>query len=116
MGLSKFVDRCEPLDDNSSMNGTGQKYYGNVEETIEEVLSDHSDEKDPKSRLSHSSNSTKNRRKFLPFSESQFSFYTHGKSNRRAQSTICILESEAIAEELEEYDHYNPSENEHKPS
>jgi hypothetical protein len=68
MGLSKFVDRCEPLDDRSSTGG--QKSYGNVEETIEEVFSDHSEEMDKKSRLSHSSHSSKNMRRFLPYSES----------------------------------------------
>jgi len=55
MDLSKFVDRLEPLEDNSSMTGTTSKYYGNVEETIEEELSDHSAEDDKKSKLSHSS-------------------------------------------------------------
>jgi len=113
MDLSKFVDRLEPLEDNSSMTGTTSKYYGNVEETIEEELSDHSAEDDKKSKLSHSSQSSKRQKKFLPFSESSFSFYNiRNNKNRRAHSSICHLESEAIAEELEEYDLYNPSETE----
>jgi len=49
--------------------------------------------------------------------ESQFSFYNvrNMKHNRRAHSSICHLESEAIAEELEEYDLFNPSETELRP-
>lgn len=55
LDLTKLIDRLEPNDDSSA----GQvRYYGNVNETIEEEISDHDDECDKKSRFSHSSQSS----------------------------------------------------------
>jgi len=57
MDLAKLVDKLEPLDDSS----LGVKYSRNVEDTIEEVHSDHDEEFDKKSRLSSSSRSSNTR-------------------------------------------------------
>lgn len=43
LDLSKLIDRLEPMDDSSAVHS---KYYGNVNETIEEEISDHDDECD----------------------------------------------------------------------
>ena len=56
LDLSKLIDRLEPMDENSS--AMHSKYYSNVNETIEEEISDHDDEYDQKSRFSHSSKSS----------------------------------------------------------
>jgi len=92
-----------------------------VEETIEEVFSDHDEELDRgdrKSRNSRSSlsNSFRNENSSLQ-KEKQFSFFSsmrNKRSNRRAYSSICALESETIAEELEEYEFGHPSESDHR--
>ena len=53
VALSKLSDKLEPLDDSSAV---ASKYYGNVNETIEEEHSDHSDEFENKSGImSHNS-------------------------------------------------------------
>jgi hypothetical protein len=56
LDLSKLIDRLEPMMDDSS--AVHSKYYGNVNETIEEEMSDHDDGCDKKSRFSHSSTSS----------------------------------------------------------
>lgn len=59
MDLAKLVDKLEPLDDSSH----GFKYSRKVEETIEEVKSDHSEEfDDQKSGLSSNSRSSHSNR------------------------------------------------------
>lgn len=55
LDLSKLIDRLDPMSDSSAMQS---KHYANVNETIEEEISDHDDEFDRKSRLSHSSKSS----------------------------------------------------------
>lgn len=43
LDLCKLIDRLDPMDDTSN---NLSKYYGNVNETIEEEISDHDDECD----------------------------------------------------------------------
>jgi len=105
LDLSKLIDKLEPLDDSSVVNS---KYYGNVNETIEEEGSDHSDEFDNGSRSHNSSNSYKREGKNLqstPFHTSLFPFGLGKRKIPKSRSLICLLESETIAEELEEYEY-----------
>ena len=103
LDLSKLIDRLEPMDDSSAVHS---KYYGNVNETIEEEISDHDDEVDKQSRLSHSSKSSNSSRVKKRVGDSYLSFMSIISDKiRRARSHICQLESETIAEELEEYDY-----------
>ena len=103
LDLSKLIDRLEPNDDSSA----GVRYYGNVNETIEEEISDHDDECDKKSRLSHSSQSSSQRRGKKGQGAHYLSFLSIISDKiRRAKSHICQLESEAIVEELDDYDNY----------
>ena len=55
LDLSKLIDRLDPMDDTSNNHS---RFYGNVNETIEEEISDHDDECDKTSKLSHSSKSS----------------------------------------------------------
>jgi len=55
LDLQKLIDKLEPMDDSSAVHS---KYYGNVNETIEEEISDHDDEYDKKSRFSSSAKSS----------------------------------------------------------
>jgi hypothetical protein len=70
LDLAKLIDRLEPLDNRSGHN---DKYYGNVEETIEEELSSSSNEKanekGSKSSFLSSTSSNKRRKRFLLSSE-----------------------------------------------
>lgn len=104
LDLSKLIDKLEPMDDSSAVHS---KYYGNVNETIEEEISDHDDECDNKSRLSHSSKSSNQKRvQSKKGGDHYLSFMSIISDKiRRARSHICELESETIAEELEEYDY-----------
>lgn len=110
-----MIDKLEPLDDSSAV---ASKYYGNVNETIEEENSDHSDEFENKSnsRLSHNSSHSSYQRENRLQRPDSFSFYPSlfpfGLGSRKmpkARSLMCQLESETIAEELEEYDYAMPS-------
>ena len=104
LDLSKLIDKLEPADDSSAAQHS--KYYGNVNETIEEEISDHDDEVDKQSRLSHSSKSSNSNRVKKRVGDSYLSFMSIISDKiRRARSHICQLESETIAEELEEYDY-----------
>ena len=101
LDLSKLVDRLEPMMDDSS--AVHSKYYGNVNETIEEEISDHDDECDQKSKLSHSSKSSNQKRGKTGKGDHYLSFMSIISDKiRRARSHICELESETILEELEE--------------
>lgn len=103
LDLQKMIDRLEIMDDSSAMHS---KYYGNVNETIEEEISDHDDEFDKKSKLSHSSQSSNKQRGKKHTGDHYLSFMSIITDKiRRAKSHICQLESETIAEELEEYDY-----------
>jgi len=56
LDLQKLIDKLEPADDSSAVHS---KYYqANVNETIEEEISDHDDAFDRKSKLSQSSKSS----------------------------------------------------------
>ena len=62
LNLTKIIDRYEPLDDSSQKaSQKGSKYYGNLNETIEEEISDHDDDMDGK--ISHSSRSSNRMRR-----------------------------------------------------
>ena len=61
MDLAKLIDKLEPLDELSMAGASVGKYYGVVEETIEEEISDHDEELDKKSKLSLSSQSRSSR-------------------------------------------------------
>ena len=109
LDLSKLVDKLEPLDYESA--GLS-KYYGNVNETIEEEHSDHDEEFDNKSKGSlsrisqHSSHSSQRNR--AGRHDQYFSFmslFQSGLKIPKARSLIERMESETIAEELEEYDY-----------
>ena len=105
LDLSKLIDKLEPLDDSSAV---ASKYATNVNETIEEEGSDHSEEHD-NSRSHHSSSSLHaQRREQFPFSASLFPFGLKGRIPK-SRSLICQLESETIAEELEEYEYIQPT-------
>ena len=103
LDLQKLIDKLEPTDDSSAVHS---KYYqANVNETIEEEISDHDDEYDKKSRLSHSSKSSNQKRAKKGKGDHYLSFMSIISDRlRRARSHICELESESIAEELEECD------------
>ena len=102
LDLAKLIDRLEPMDDSSAVHS---KYYGNVNETIEEEISDHDEEFDRKSRLSHSSKSSNQKRGKKTKGDHHLSFMSIISDKiRRARSHICELESEAIAEELDDND------------
>ena len=91
------------MDDSSAVHS---KYKTNVNETIEEEISDHDEECDRKSHLSHSSKSSNHRRVKQGKGDHYLSFMSIISDKiRRARSHICELESETIAEELEEYDY-----------
>ena len=103
LDLSKLIDRLEPMDDSSAVHS---KYKNNVNETIEEEISDHDDEVDKKSKLSHSSKSSNQKRVKKGKGDHYLSFMSIISDKiRRARSHICELESETIAEELEEYEY-----------
>ena len=105
LDISKLIDKLEPLDDSSAV---ASKYYGNVNETIEEEGSDHSDEFDARSRSHNSSSSYKRDGKSIqstPFYTSLFPFGLGKRKMPKSRSLICFLESETIAEELEEYEY-----------
>lgn len=107
LDLSKLMDKLEPLDDSSA----AAKYAGNVTDTIEEEIQDDDDEAETHSRLSqHSSNSSRrNNRRFYDINSNPafMSFLRHHR-RPRPRSSITQLESEAIMEELEEYDYTMP--------
>ena len=109
MDLSKLIDKLEPSDELSAM--ASKHYYGNVNETIEEEIADDDEEIDKKSRLSHSSHSSQRQRKrkeknnIGDYINHQFLNLVKDKIPK-ARSLICQLESETIAEELEEYEYY----------
>ena len=87
LDLSKLIDRLEPMDDSSAMHS---KYYGNVNETIEEEISDHDDEFDKKSKLSYSSQSSDKERGKKRRGDHYLSFMSIiGDKIRRAKSHIC---------------------------
>lgn len=88
MDLSKLIDRLEPLEDSSQM---GSKYYGKVNETIEEEISDHDDEFDKKSKLSHSSRSSNRHARKRPSKGDTYLSFMSIISDRvtRARSHIC---------------------------
>lgn len=103
LDLQKLIDRLEPADDSSAVHS---KYFGNPNETIEEEISDHDDEFDKKSRLAHSQNSSSQKRVKKGKGDHYLSFMSIISDKiRRARSHICELESETIAEELEEYEY-----------
>ena len=100
--LDRLIDKLQPLDSNSV---TGSKYYGNVNETIEEELSDPDEDE---SRGFLSSHSSKQRKGSLlnsdePVNPLSMKFF-RDKVHRASKSMISLLDSETIAEELEEYD------------
>ena len=102
LDLQKLIDRLEPADDSSAVQS---KFYGNVNETIEEEISDHDDECEKKSRLSHSSQNSNQKHKKKGDHYLSFMSIISDKI-RRARSHVCELESETIAEELEyEYEY-----------
>ena len=86
-------------------------YYGNVNETIEEEIADDDDEVEKVSRLSHSSHSSQRQRKTRRKSNNIGDHINHHFLSLvkdkipKARSLICQLESETIAEELEEYEY-----------
>jgi hypothetical protein len=91
------------MDDSSAMHS---KYYGNVNETIEEEISDHDEECANKSKFSHSSQSSNHKRVRKGGGDTYLSFMSIISDKiKRARSHICQLESETIAEELEEFDY-----------
>jgi hypothetical protein len=103
LDLSKLLDKFEPMDDSSAMHS---KYYGNVNETIEEEISDHDEECANKSKFSHSSQSSNHKRVRKGGGDTYLSFMSIISDKiKRARSHICQLESETIAEELEEFDY-----------
>ena len=108
LDISKLIDRLEPFDDSSHK---GSKYYGNVNETIEEEISDHDDEADSKSLISYSSRSSNKIRKHNrniddKYRGENYLSFMQIISDRvtRAKSHICNLENETIFEVLEEQD------------
>ena len=107
-----MIDKLEPLDD--SQSAVASKYYGNVNETIEEEGSDHSEDLESNSRSHHSSSSYQARDKplrhdSLPYYSSLYPFGLGKRQNPKARSLICQIESETIAEELEEYEYNAPN-------
>lgn len=105
LDLQKLIDKLEPMDDSSAMHSHGKYYQANVNETIEEEISDFDDEYDKKSRFSHSSASSNRSRGKKGKGDHYLSFMSIISDRlRRARSHICELESESIAEELEECD------------
>ena len=110
MDLSKLIDRLEPSDEMSASAIASKHYYGNVNETIEEEIADDDEDVEKKSRLSHSSQSSnrqRNKRRRTTMGEyinNQFLSLVKDKMPK-ARSLICQLESETIAEELEEYEY-----------
>lgn len=108
LDLARLIDKLEPLENRSGQN---DKYYGNVEETIEEELSSSSNEKanekGSKSSFLSSTSSNKRRKRFLlssePIGPLQLQFIST-KYQRTSKSMISPLEYDTIAEELEEYD------------
>mmetsp|Transcript_19981 Transcript_19981/g.26980 ORF Transcript_19981/g.26980 Transcript_19981/m.26980 type:complete len:154 (-) Transcript_19981:1146-1607(-) len=103
LDLQKLIDKMEPMDDSSAVHS---KYYGNVNETIEEEISDHDEEYDKKSKFSRSSKSSNQKRVKKGKGDHHLSFMSIISDRmRRARSHICELESETIAEELDECDY-----------
>ena len=91
------------MDDSNS--AVHSKYYGNVNETIEEEISDHDEEFDRKSRLSHSSRSSNQKRGKQGTGDHYLSFMSIISDKiRKARSHICELEAETILEELDDFD------------
>lgn len=92
LDLAKLVDRLEPIDDISNANFS--KYSRLVDDTIEEENYEQDDE-------------TERRRASLSSfrGDAAWSFLSFARVNIKAKSSICQLESEIIAEELEEYDY-----------
>lgn len=82
-----------------------------MNETIEEEIADDDDEVEKKSRLSHSSQSSQ-RQRHKSQNKSNMGDYINNHflslvkdKIPKARSLICQLESETIAEELEEYEY-----------
>ena len=81
------------------------------DETIEEEIADDDEEVEKKSRLSHSSHSSQRQRDKRGRKNSIGDYINHQFLSLvkdkipKARSLICKLESEAIAEELEEYEY-----------
>lgn len=118
LDLSKLIDKLEPLDD--SQSAVASKYQTNVNETIDEEGSDHSEDLDhtSNSRSHHSSSSyhassKQLRHDSLPFYSSLYPFGLGKRQNAKSRSLICQLESETIAEELEEYEYNAPNQTTH---
>lgn len=91
LDLSKLIDKLEPLDDSSAV---ASKYYGNVNETIEEEGSDHSDELDKSNSRSHNSSHSsslrdKLRHDMLPYYSSLYPFGLGKLQNPKSRSLIC---------------------------
>jgi hypothetical protein len=58
LSFDKMLDKSEPLD---SESGFGSKFYGNVNETIEEEISDHDEVEETHSSYLSSHSSKRNR-------------------------------------------------------
>lgn len=91
LDLSKLIDKLEPLDDSSAV---ASKYYGNVNETIEEEGSDTSDELDKSNSRSHTSSHSSSLREprrhdILPYYSSLYPFGLGKLQNPKSRSLIC---------------------------
>ena len=97
------MDKLEPLDSNSAV---GSKYYGNVNDTIEEEISDQDEKVETRSNYL-SSHSSKNKKAYLltsdPVNPLSLQF-VRAKNHRQCRSVIAHNEYETIQEEFDDYE------------